>query len=117
MKPFLKFLQKLPRRILSGEIFVDENARRLYPFLLLFAVIALLWIRNTYQGRSTQWKIESTTKALEIEKEALKKAKTDYIKKSQPARLVKQLGTDNIDMAHNATKKVITDKKEGGGHE
>ncbi|MCL2040921.1 MAG: FtsL-like putative cell division protein [Bacteroidales bacterium] len=117
MKKFFNFLKKLPRRILSGEIFIDEKVRRLYPFLLLFAGIALVWITNTYRARSIQMEIADTQKKLEIEKEALKKAKADYVRKSQPAQLVKKLAADSIKMAHNATQKIVIDKKERGDHE
>ena len=102
---------------MSGDILRDQKVRRLYPFFLLLAVIALLWIANTYYARSIQAKIVSTEKKLATATETLKQEKTKYVKKSQPAQLVRKLAKDSIEMAHNATNKVIADKEERSDNE
>jgi len=113
MKKIFKVLQ----RILSGKFLETEEAKRIYPFLLFLAVVALLWIANTYSAISIQKEIADTKDSLKREMDELKRQETAFINSTQPSKLIEKLKKDSIKMAQNTTYKIIVNENKGGKDE
>jgi len=112
MKKVLKFLQS----ILSGGILTHPKTRSLYPFLLFIAALALLWIANTYAALSIRNDIKKTQETLMSKKTTLAQQEKYYTGNILLSQLVEALAKDSINIAHNATHKIIVNK-EGGENE
>jgi len=112
MKKFLKLL----KNVLSGKILEDPIVKRNYPFLLFIAVLAMLWIANTYSAFHIRHNIDKVEKKLDEAHETLKNQKVDYTRHSQPSKLIEKLKNDSdsikIKMAHNATQKIVVSREE-----
>jgi cell division protein FtsL len=105
------------KNVLSGGFLINRKVRRYYPFFLFVALLALLWIANTYSARSIQHQIYTTENELKLANTKLKQHQGDYIKNSTSSKLVDKLAKDSIKMAHNATHKIIVKKEKGGNDE
>lgn len=97
------------RNILGGGILTDEKTTRNMPYLLFLAILAFLYIGNSYFAEKKTREIESKNKELRELRYNYVDTKSKLLQKSRASKVATSLAGKGLKQPTTPHKKIITD--------
>ena len=103
-KPFKNFSF---RKVLGGNFLTDDKARKNMPFLLFLAVLAFVYIGNSYFAEKNIRKIEKKQKELRELRYNYVDTKSELLQKSRASKVASSLAGRGLKQQLVPHKKII----------